>query len=276
MAQARNENGGGNTGDCYTMTCPHSAAPLSLNLRDRARDRDPRAAPLRWMAVLVYRTGHHSPEPAFRSLPFFCLSVSGRKLAPSAPSLKRVSRTESGQLASGWHHSSPFPDRPSRKIHAHAPLRRCRCPICSRNNDVRRILREGRRSRRGVAGRRARPLRGPGRTPTRRSSGSCSTTTSSTSTRTATWTPRRRSSSRWSAASATTSRPRASIETMRIFGDVGVIRGKAKVTRRRQRPVAGPATSATPTSGCGKTSRWQMTAWRSARLPDCPPRRPPK
>src|SRR5688572_11811294 len=51
-----------------------------------------------------------------RSLPFVCLSVSGRKLAPSAPSSKRVSRTESGQLASGWHDSSPFPTGPAESV----------------------------------------------------------------------------------------------------------------------------------------------------------------
>src|SRR6478735_6579759 len=60
-----------------------------------------------WRPVL--REGTITLQSPPQTLPFFCLSVSGRKLAPSAPSLKRVSRTESGQLASGWHHSSPFP-----------------------------------------------------------------------------------------------------------------------------------------------------------------------
>ena len=59
------------------------------------------------------------------------------------------------------------------------------------------------------------------------------------------------------------------IETVRIFGDVGVIRGKAKVT------VASNGKSQDLNIGytdiwVWKEGRWQMTAWRSARLPDSP------
>jgi hypothetical protein len=61
----------------------------------------------------------------------------------------------------------------------------------------------------------------------------------------------------------------ATIETVRIFGDVGVIRGKAKVT------VADQGQSKDLSLGytdiwLWKDGRWQMTAWRSVRLPDSP------
>jgi len=61
----------------------------------------------------------------------------------------------------------------------------------------------------------------------------------------------------------------ATIETVRLFGDVGVIRGKAKVT------VASDGKSQDLHIGytdiwVWKDGRWQMTAWRSARLPDSP------
>ena|SRR5690349_6565274 len=61
----------------------------------------------------------------------------------------------------------------------------------------------------------------------------------------------------------------ASIETVRIFGNVGVIRGKAKVT------VADHGQSKDLSLGytdiwLWKDGRWQMTAWRSVRLPDSP------
>ena len=61
----------------------------------------------------------------------------------------------------------------------------------------------------------------------------------------------------------------ATIETLRLFGDVGVIRGKAKVT------VASNGKSQDLHIGytdiwLWKDGRWQMTAWRSARLPDSP------
>jgi len=61
----------------------------------------------------------------------------------------------------------------------------------------------------------------------------------------------------------------ATIETLRLFGDVGVIRGKAKVT------VASNGKSQDLHIGytdiwVWKDGRWQMTAWRSARLPDSP------
>lgn len=59
------------------------------------------------------------------------------------------------------------------------------------------------------------------------------------------------------------------IESVRIFGNVGVIRGKARVT------VADAGTSRDLHIGytdvwLWKDGRWQMTAWRSARLPDSP------
>jgi hypothetical protein len=59
------------------------------------------------------------------------------------------------------------------------------------------------------------------------------------------------------------------IESLRIFGDVGVIRGKLKVT------VASNGKSQDLQIGytdiwLWKDGRWQMTAWRSARLPDSP------
>ena len=61
----------------------------------------------------------------------------------------------------------------------------------------------------------------------------------------------------------------ASIESVRIFGDVAIIRGKAKVT------VVDQGTSRDLHIGytdvwLWKDQRWQMTAWRSARLPDSP------
>ena len=61
----------------------------------------------------------------------------------------------------------------------------------------------------------------------------------------------------------------ATIETVRIFGDVAVIRGKAKVT------VADNGQSKDLHIGytdvwLWKNDQWRMTAWRSARLPDSP------
>ena len=61
----------------------------------------------------------------------------------------------------------------------------------------------------------------------------------------------------------------ATIETVRIFGEVGVISGKAKVT------VASNGQSQDLSIGytdvwLWKDARWQMTAWRSVRLPDSP------
>jgi len=58
----------------------------------------------------------------------------------------------------------------------------------------------------------------------------------------------------------------ATIETVRFFGDVGVIRGKANVT------VTSDGKSQDLHIGytdiwVWKDGRWQMTAWRSARLP---------
>ena len=83
------------------------------------------------MTFLPLRKGPSLSRARLQTLPFFCLSVSGRKLAPSAPSLRRVSRTESGQLASGWHHSSPFPeDQPD--FDENAPHHAARGPFCRR------------------------------------------------------------------------------------------------------------------------------------------------
>jgi hypothetical protein len=60
-----------------------------------------------------------------------------------------------------------------------------------------------------------------------------------------------------------------SIESLRIFGDVALIRGKAKVT------VADNGQSKDLSLGytdvwLWKDGRWQMTAWRSMRMPDSP------
>ena len=62
---------------------------------------------------------------------------------------------------------------------------------------------------------------------------------------------------------------RADIESIRFFGDVAVIRGKAKVT------VIDQGTSRDLHIGYTdvwvlKGNQWRMTAWRSTRLPDSP------
>ncbi|HET9864519.1 MAG TPA: nuclear transport factor 2 family protein [Steroidobacteraceae bacterium] len=59
------------------------------------------------------------------------------------------------------------------------------------------------------------------------------------------------------------------IQSLRVFGDVGVIRGEARVK------VAIGGQSHEFTLGFSdvwlwKDGRWQMTAWRSTRLPDAP------
>jgi hypothetical protein len=64
-------------------------------------------------------------------------------------------------------------------------------------------------------------------------------------------------------------RTEANIESIRFHGDVAIIRGKAKVT------VIDQGTSRDLHIGytdvwLWKDKRWQMTAWRSARLPDSP------
>ena len=62
----------------------------------------------------------------------------------------------------------------------------------------------------------------------------------------------------------------ATIETVRIFGDVGVIRGKARVTvGGKDRPPQDLHIGYTDI-WVWRDGRWQMTAWRSARLPDSP------
>ena len=59
------------------------------------------------------------------------------------------------------------------------------------------------------------------------------------------------------------------IESLRLFGDVGVIRGQARVA------VTIDGRSNEFTIGYSdvwlwKDARWQMTGWRSVRLPDAP------
>ena len=60
------------------------------------------------------------------------------------------------------------------------------------------------------------------------------------------------------------------IETVRIFGDVGVIRGKAKVTVGGKDRQPQDLHIGYTDIWVWKDGRWQMTAWRSARLPDSP------
>ena len=62
----------------------------------------------------------------------------------------------------------------------------------------------------------------------------------------------------------------ATIETVRIFGDVGVIRGKAKVTVGGKDRQPQDLHIGYTDIWIWKDGRWQMTAWRSARLPDSP------
>ncbi len=62
----------------------------------------------------------------------------------------------------------------------------------------------------------------------------------------------------------------AAIETVRIFGDVGVIRGKAKVTVGGKDRQPQDLHIGYTDIWVWKDGRWQMTAWRSARLPDSP------
>jgi len=59
----------------------------------------------------------------------------------------------------------------------------------------------------------------------------------------------------------------ATIETVRIFGDVGVIRGKAKVTVGGKDRQPQDLSIGYTDIWLWKNGRWQMTAWRSARLP---------
>jgi hypothetical protein len=59
----------------------------------------------------------------------------------------------------------------------------------------------------------------------------------------------------------------ATIETVRIFGDVGVIRGKARVTVGGKDRQPQDLHIGYTDVWLWKDGRWQMTAWRSARLP---------
>ena len=57
---------------------------------------------------------------------------------------------------------------------------------------------------------------------------------------------------------------------MRIFGDVGVIRGKAKVTVGGKDRQPQDLHIGYTDIWLWKDGRWQMTAWRSVRMPDSP------
>jgi hypothetical protein len=60
---------------------------------------------------------------------------------------------------------------------------------------------------------------------------------------------------------------KADIETIRILGDVAIIRGKAKVTVIEQGGARDLHIGYTDV-WLWKDGKWRMTAWRSARLPD--------
>jgi hypothetical protein len=62
----------------------------------------------------------------------------------------------------------------------------------------------------------------------------------------------------------------ASIETVRIFGDVAVIRGKVKVTVGGKDRQSQDLHIGYTDVWLWKNGSWKMTAWRSARLPDSP------
>jgi hypothetical protein len=62
---------------------------------------------------------------------------------------------------------------------------------------------------------------------------------------------------------------KADIETIRIFGDVAIIRGKARVTVVEQGNARDLHIGYTDV-WLWKDGKWRMTAWRSARLPDSP------
>ena len=62
----------------------------------------------------------------------------------------------------------------------------------------------------------------------------------------------------------------ATIETVRIFGDVGIIRGKVKVTVGGKGRQPQDLHIGYTDIWLWKDGRWQMTAWRSMRMPDSP------
>jgi len=62
----------------------------------------------------------------------------------------------------------------------------------------------------------------------------------------------------------------ATLETVRIFGDVGVIRGKAKVKVGGKDRQPQDLHIGYTDIWLWKDGRWQLTEWRSARLPDSP------
>jgi len=62
----------------------------------------------------------------------------------------------------------------------------------------------------------------------------------------------------------------ATIDSVRIFGDVGVIRGKAKVTVGGKDRQPQDLHIGYTDIWLWKDGRWQMTAWRSMRMPDSP------
>jgi len=61
------------------------------------------------------------------------------------------------------------------------------------------------------------------------------------------------------------------IQSLRIFGDVGVIRGLAKM-RVMLDGKTSEFTLGYTDVWLWKDGRWQMTEWRSVRLPDAPPK----
>ena len=62
----------------------------------------------------------------------------------------------------------------------------------------------------------------------------------------------------------------ATVDSVRIFGDVGVIRGKAKVTVGGKDRQPQDLHIGYTDIWLWKDGRWQMTAWRSMRMPDSP------
>jgi hypothetical protein len=60
------------------------------------------------------------------------------------------------------------------------------------------------------------------------------------------------------------------LQSVRVFGDVGVIRGLAKV-RVTLDGKTSEFTIGYSDVWLWKNGRWQMTEWRSTRLPDAPP-----
>ena len=261
---------GGRTQRCVPV-CPQMRnvpishpAPLSLNLRDRARRMNALPHPFGGWPSL-YKKEPSLSRARLQTLPFFCLSVSGRKLAPSAPSLKRVSRTESGQLASGWHHSSPFPDGRAERFMKMRRTTLQAALICSRRTGVRRVpSRRTTRAKRPCAPPRS-PASRPTSTPMRAALDKLLDDGPRIHrTRTATSTPRRRSSTSLDERHA----------RLRLDCDPDDPE-PAHLRRRRRDPRHGEGDRGGSTARHSdltigytdvwvwKDGRWQMTAWRS-------------